>query len=346
MKDAFEAPNGEHDEPPTTNMSGLGDASGVNDSGAPITAASTTEPALDTILQSTESADIDAHVSTDQPEHQNGDAPSPDQQLAQETLTMLNQPGNDLAVSAATENLVFNGEQPAAETTTTHAPNGLVLSNGTSPLINEPDDNVPTSRNASVLISPTDISAPAPLLNGTTPSHDPAATSTPASASASTQRRHSSRQSKPVDRFTITPIKAAASTSPTVVTAPKTSLRNGKGKSGSPDARKSGTPASASASAAVSVKKRAASASAKSAKTSPAARDASVSSSAKEKERTKSLSVKPVGGKAVGKKEKGAQGNVVEKEETGVHEETEEEASLRLAMEMQAQEFGLRRRSK
>ena len=116
------------------------------------------------------------------------------------------------------------------------------------------------------------------------------------------QRRHSSRQSRPVDRFS--PVKpAAASPTPgSAVRYKESSAGILNGKSASPDASATGIP--------------------KAKQSSPV-------------NQRKSLSIKHVTAPATSKEVK-----------SKVSDETEEEASLRLAIEMQAQEFSLRRRSR
>lgn len=333
-QDTITDPNDDHAQAPQANamdldMPHVNGVSESNDQAEEMVI----EPAPEAILQSTESAEADAPVKADEivveavpepvlqsTEHANLDAPAPSDEaglydhiaslLAQRGISMVERlpdlpPPSPKANKPAVE-AIETDNSPAAVT------NGLP--NGTSPT-SEPSDTAPhdTSRNPSVPVSPTDTSAP--LLNGTAVPHDTTATPAP--------RRHSSRQSRPVDRFT--PVKASASTSPTggavhpPSSAKKASLVNGEGKSASPGF--SATP----------VRPKAARKT-----TSPVAgRDGSVNANAKERARS-------VGVKTQGKVKRESVG----KEGEGKKEETEEEASLRLAMEMQAQEFGLRRRSR
>jgi hypothetical protein len=194
-----------------------------------------------------------------------------------------------------------NGNGAPTPTMLPSTVNGLAA-NGASPARNLDGS---ARRNSSVLVSPAETSPP--VMNGTTSSHE---------ATTPVHRRHSSRQSRPVDRF-ISEVQVAT---PSVTKSQKTTFENGQGKSGSPERRRTpATPASAKARAT-------------STQTSPAARAASASAT---KQRTKSFSVKPPG------KTPTRETPVVEKKE-----ETAEERDLRVAMELQAQEFGLRRRSR
>jgi len=123
--------------------------------------------------------------------------------------------------------------------------------------------------------------------------HEPPPPTTP---NTEKQRRHSSRQSRPIDRFSPVKPTAASPTPGSTVRRKDRSAGLLNGKSASPDASATGIP--------------------KAKQSSPVSQRKSLSSTKGKEAKSK------------------------------VSEETEEEASLRLAIEMQAQEFSLRRRSR
>ena len=258
------------------------------------------ESAADGILQSTESEDQDAMDHGEEVEHHiNGVADG-----EAEALT----------VAAKISPNTVADEKPAAETVTS-LDSGVDIANGLTNGTAHPS----TSRTSSV-VSPTDSSAP--MLNGTV---DTNVSPSPAS------RRHSSRASKPVDRFS--PVKAATTPKPTLLspapqrsTSRKASLPNGKTSSPESNITLAVSPPRAT-------KARAASAKASPGRAGPGTKIRARSVGAKNTART------PVRKDARPDDAKG-KGRSAERKP-----ETEEEASLRLAMAMQAQEFGLRRRS-
>ena len=259
------------------------------------------ESADDGILQSTESADQDAMDHGEEVEHHsNGIADG-----EPEALTV---------VAKTSPNTVAD-EKSAAETATS-LDGGTDIANGLTNGAAHPS----TSRTSSVLVSPTNSSAP--MLNGTV---DTNVSPSPAS------RRQSSRASKPVDRFL--PVKAATSPNhavpspaPRRSTSQKASLPNGQTSSPESTIVVAVSPPRAA-------KTRAASAKASPGRAAPGAKQRARSVGAKNAART------PVRKDARPDDAKG-KGRSAERKV-----ETEEEASLRLAMAMQAQEFGLRRRS-